>query len=156
MKNLIKILSILLISFVSTQGFADINFVFKHNVEANHLPLPYKLTMYIAAQSKSGAHLAESNGTGLAGDEMLPGEHSNTYTTSSIFAPDPTGIYKIRINCYLRYPQVGSMQTYAKEISIPKDGSTVYVEAVCPVVSDGQGYALNPIKDVNIKVVEKP
>ena len=160
MKNLIKIFSLLFIVFVSIQSFANVNFVFKHNPEfLDNLSSGQTLTMSITAVSSSRAHQAESTGRASnASKEMLPGEYSHAFTRSSIFAPDPTGLYTIRINCYLRsYRFLKSMQNYVQEISVPKDDSTVFVEAVCPVVNqeNGQGYALNPIKDVNIKVVEK-
>lgn len=156
MNNLIKIFCMILLGFVSTQSFASIDFEFKHIAEPNNLPQDQRLTMYVSALSKSGAHLAESSGHGAAaGDEMLPGESSHDYTTTSIFAPDATGTYTVRINCYIRSVAVKSMQSYAQDILVPKDGSTVFVEAACPVLDQGQGYALLPPKDVKIKVVDR-
>jgi hypothetical protein len=125
MKILKNLSVVLFTSLISTQSFADINFEFKHRPSEANRTLPSDVTpsLYISAQK--GPHLAETSGSmsqnGIANDELVPGESSHDFTTSSLFAPDPTGTYEIKINCYLRYQgKKESMQSFSTTLSVPK------------------------------------
>jgi hypothetical protein len=137
--NILRILLIIFTCFIYTQSFADIIFEIAHKSHPSYqgLSLDFQPSLEIKVEKTNHAHSARS-------PWLLPEKDYRDYTRSTwLFAPDPTGEYIITVRCYnlTAVSKEGKVFTFGnKKISVPHDGSSVRIEAVCPVIKDNQGY----------------
>jgi hypothetical protein len=117
--------------FVSVSGFSEtIYFHFKHQMSTRSSP-----DVFLCAYAEKGPHHA-----GDKEEVLYPGEEVTAFTTNTVFATKPSGIYQVSFECWLHRDNPSRWLKSARigrQYTVAANSPPIHIEASC-ATQDGK------------------